>query len=183
MFTGNVEPFCVPGTHSGQLLHHLRVAEAGRPRGVTSVPILYTCFRSTTTENTNIARAYKNHIKHTSNMNRPDKPQLIITLVNSIGANKVKRQTSNISKPLIPDSCSLDSSFSSAYFHHRMLTFIAYKNGVKLSLKKSCNYKKGGAPLPIELTIKRGEDSYTASALSSDRKSRSILSVTLSSLG
>ncbi len=40
-------------------------------------------------------------------MNRPDKPQLIITLVNSIGANKVKKQTSNINKTLIPDSYSL----------------------------------------------------------------------------
>ncbi len=135
MFTGNVEPFCVPGTHSGQLLHHLRVAEAGRPRGVTSVPILYTCFRSTTTENTNIARAYKNHIKHTSNMSRPDKPQLIITLVNSIGANKVKRQTSNINKILIPNFCSLYSSFSSPYFHFKLLAFIAPKIAVKISLK------------------------------------------------
>ena len=94
-------------TQSGQLLHYLPVAEVGQPRGVTSVPVLYTCFRTTTTENVSIASAYKNHIKHTSNMNRPDKPQLIITLVNSIGANKVKRQTSNISKPLIPDSYSL----------------------------------------------------------------------------
>lgn len=99
------------------------------------MPILYTCFRSTTTENTNIARAYKNHIKHTSSMKRPDKPQSIITLVNSIGAYKVKRQTSNINKPLTPDSCSLDSSFSSAYFHHRVLTFIAHRMTVKTSLK------------------------------------------------
>lgn len=68
-------------------------------------------------------------------MKRPDKPQTIITLVNSIGAYKVKRQTSNINKPLIPDSCLLDSSFPSAYFHHRMLTFISPKMAVKTSLK------------------------------------------------
>ena len=56
-------------------------------------------------------------MKHTSNMNRPDKPQLIMTLVNSIGAYKVKRQTSNISKPFILDSRSLYSGFPFPYFH------------------------------------------------------------------
>lgn len=99
------------------------------------MPVLYACFRATTTENVNTARAYKNHIKHTSNMNRSDKPRLIITLVNSIGAYRVKRQTSNISKLLIPDSYSLYSRFSSLYFHLSLVTFVDHKNDVKVPLK------------------------------------------------
>ncbi len=117
------------------MLHYVPVAEVGQPRAVASVPVLYACFRTTTTENVNIARPYKNHIKHTSNINRPDKPQLIITLVNSIGANKVKRQTSNINKILIPNFYSLYSSFSFPYFHFKLLAFISHKNTVKVSLK------------------------------------------------
>jgi len=69
-------------------------------------------------------------------MNWPDRPQLIITLVNSIGAYKVKRQSSNTSNNLlIPYSYSLYSSFLSLYFHFSRLTFIAHKNAVKTLLK------------------------------------------------
>jgi len=52
---------------------------------------------------------------------------LIITLVNSIGAYKVKRQTSNISKPFIPDALSL---FSASYLYFKKQTYIFHKYAV-----------------------------------------------------
>ena len=58
-------------------------------------------FRAIIAEIANTAMAYDSHIKHTSNMNLPDRPQAIITLVNSTGPYKVKRQISNNNSLLI----------------------------------------------------------------------------------